>query len=292
MPIKAVFVDMDGTLLNPNHEISDYTADVLRRVKEKKIRFIVATGRPYGEVIATIRRCRLEPDYVITSNGGRIHDGSFNVVREHNIPVELATQLVKMGNSSAASDAPETTDKAEGKLTNTKKKIVTNVYRHTEWLTDEDVPELSGAMHKNLPCTDLGDRLYELTPQDLVGVHQVWYYGETADLVVLNDELTRAFGPQLCWTFSAPNMIDCGPVAVTKGNGVREVADVLGLALEDVACFGDAMNDESMLQIAGKAYIMANAQPSLKDAVEHGEVIESNANDGVAKKLEELFLAS
>lgn len=278
MPIRAVFTDMDGTLLNPEHEISDFTASILKRLKDHGIYFIVATGRPYGEVIQTIRRCRLEPDFIITSNGGRIHDGSFNVVREHNIPAPLAEKLIRIHTL-----AHPQTGKVEPK------RFVTNVYRNTDWLTDKDVPEISGGMHKNLPCTVLGEELYQLPAAQLEGVHQVWYYGATEDLKQLNTQLASTFGSDLCWTFSASDMIDCGPVGVTKGNGVREVAQILKVDLDDVACFGDALNDESMLQIAGKAYVMANGQPELKAAVQRKEVIDSNANDGVAKKLEELF---
>ncbi|KPA85355.1 putative haloacid dehalogenase-like hydrolase [Leptomonas pyrrhocoris] len=281
MSIKAVVTDMDGTLLNPAHQISDYTASVLKRLKERGIHFIVATGRPYGEVIQTIRKCQLEPDFILTSNGGWLHDGGFNVVLEHNIPSNLAQKLVLLhtlphpeGGNAAA------------------KTFVTNVYRNTEWLTDRDVPEISGGLHKNLPCTVLGEDLYALPTEELQGVHQIWYYGETEELRAVSTQLSATFGTDLCWTFSAPMMIDCGPVGVTKGNGVREVAEILKLRLEDVACFGDALNDESMLQIAGKAYIMENGQQELKDVIAHGEVIGSNANDGVARKLEQLFFSS
>lgn len=287
MSIKAIFTDLDGTLLNPQHQISDCTASVLKKLKAKGIYFSVATGRTYVEVMDTIRKCGLEPDFIITSNGARIHDGSFNLVREHNIPAELAAQLIRVQDLP-----PPAHTNASPADTRAEKRYVTNVYRHGDWLTDKDVPEISGDMHKNLPCTVLGDALYAMSPEELEGVHQVWYYGAREDLEVLNAQLTSAFESQLYWTFSDKNMIDCGPLGVSKGVAVREVAEMLGVALEDVACFGDAPNDESMLQIAGKAYIMANGQPELKAAVPRGEGIGSNVEDGVAKKLEELFFAS
>ena len=281
MPLRAVFTDMDGTLLNPQHEISDYTANVLKRLKEQGVFFVVATGRTYSEVIQTIHHCKLEPDFIITSNGGRIHDSRFNVLREHNITAHLTRQLLTIHRRKH----PET-GVVEPKT------FITNVYRHTEWLTDKDVPEISGGIHKNLPCTVLGEALYDLPIAELEGVHQVWFYGKTEDLESLNTQLNAAFGDELCWTFSGANTIDCGPAGVTKGNGVREVAEALGVSLADVACFGDGMNDESMLKIAGKAYITENGQQGLKDAVAHAEVIDSNANDGVAKKLEKLFFSN
>ena len=148
MPLRAVFTDMDGTLLNPQHEISDYTANVLKRLKEQGVFFVVATGRTYSEVIQTIHHCKLEPDFIITSNGGRIHDSRFNVLREHNITAHLTRQLLTIHRRKHTE-----TGVVEPKT------FITNVYRHTEWLTDKDVPEISGGIHKNIPCTVLGEAL-------------------------------------------------------------------------------------------------------------------------------------
>ncbi|KPI88842.1 putative haloacid dehalogenase-like hydrolase [Leptomonas seymouri] len=279
MPIKAVVADMDGTLLNSNHRISEYTANVLRGLKEKGIHLIVATGRPYPDVFKTIHKCQLEPDFIITSNGGRIHDGNFKLVREHNIQPDLVEKMVQLRGLLG-----ENNGEAE-------KKFVTNIYREAEWLTDKLVPQAQAAFNEEFPCQVLGDKLFELRSDDLKGVHEVWFLGHHEELLRLQAFITRTFSSELCCTFSLPYLIDCVPAGVTKGNGVREVAEVLNMKLEDVACFGDGMNDESMLKIAGKAYIMENGQQELKDAVPHGEVIGSNTDDGVAKKLEELFFS-
>jgi Cof subfamily protein (haloacid dehalogenase superfamily) len=280
MPIKAIFTDMDGTLLNPEHRISDFTAGILRGLKEKGIYFIVSTGRPFADVFTTIRKCQLQPDFIITSNGARIHDGGLNLVRQHNIDPSLVEKIIQLrGLRNDATGVEE-------------KKFTTNLYREAEWLTDKSVPEARAAFNEEFPCLDLGEQLYALTADDLKGVHEVWFLGRHADLEPLDAFMKANYGGDLCCTFSLPHLLDCVPFGVTKGNGVREVAEVLNVDLADIACFGDGMNDESMLQIAGKAYIMENGQQRLKDAVPHGEVIASNASDGVAKKLEELFFTS
>lgn len=281
MPIKAVFIDLDGTLLNPQHQVSDFTAGVLKQIKAKGIYFVVATGRPYAEVFRNIRHCGLEPDYIITSNGARIHDGAFQVVREHNMKPELVEALASV---RAVKDLATGADMP--------KHFTTNIYREAEWLTDKAVPEVMAAFHKDFVCTDIGAALYDLKAAELQGVHEMWFLGLNAQLQSLDKELTERFGADLCLTFSLPEILDCVPAGVAKGNGVREVAEVLGIALNEVACFGDGMNDESMLQVTPAAFIMANGQQRLKDAVPHAEVIGSNADDGVAKKLAELFLSS
>ncbi|KAL7699588.1 haloacid dehalogenase-like hydrolase [Lotmaria passim] len=280
MPIKAVFTDMDGTLLNPQHQISDYTASILRGLKAKGIYFIVSTGRPYADVFATIRKCQLQPDFIITSNGARIHDSNLQLVREHNMQPALVEKIARIRSVRNAKTGAD------------EKKFTTNIYRSAEWLTDKCVPQVRAAFSEEFPCIDMGEKLYELTADQLNGVHETWFLGHHEDLEDLNNFLQTNYGSDLCCTYSLPHLLDCVPLGITKGNGVREVAEALGVSLADVACFGDGMNDESMLKIAGKAYITENGQQGLKDAVAHAEVIDSNANDGVAKKLEELFFSN
>nr|ACS87870.1 haloacid dehalogenase-like hydrolase-like protein [Angomonas deanei] len=280
MPIKAVFSDMDGTLLNPQHQISDYTAGVLRALKEKGIRFILATGRPHVDVFSTIRQCKLEPDFIITSDGARIHDGSFNVVREHNIKPEVVEKLARI---RVISDEKNADGQSE-------KKFATHIFYDPHCVTDRREAEFWSAFHKDYKFVDIGEKLHDLKEEDFQKVPQAIFYGQHEDLEPVRAHLETNFSADLCWTYSLPYLLNCAPAGVSKGNAMREVAELLGIELGEVAGFGDGMNDESMLQIAGKAFITSNAQQRLKDAVKHGEIIESNANDGVAKKLEELFL--
>lgn len=67
------------------------------------------------------------------------------------------------------------------------------------------------------------------------------------------------------------------------------MCELLQIKSSEVAAFGDGMNDESMLHVAGQAFVMGNAPSQLHNAVPSAEVIDTNINDGVAKKLIELF---
>ncbi|KAG5500462.1 hypothetical protein JKF63_03555 [Porcisia hertigi] len=279
MPIKAVVTDLDGTLLNRQHSISDYTVNILKQIKERGISFVVATGRPYADVFLHMRDAHLEPDYIITSNGARIHDNTFKVVREHNIRPELVEAILRtrtVKDTDTNEEMPKT--------------FATNVYREAEWLTDKYIPEVAKAFHKDFECTHLRERLWDLEARELGGVHEIWFAGDHAKLKLLNATLDERFPGELCCTFSLPDLLDCVPAGVNKGNSVREVAEMLGLTLDEVACFGDGMNDESMLNTTTTSFIMENGQQRLKDAVPHAQVIGTNDDDSVAKKLEEMFL--
>lgn len=283
--IKAVFCDMDGTLLNPTHRISDFTAETLKQLKQKGIKFIVCTGRPYPDVFATIRKCGLAPDYIITSNGARIHDGQLTLLTSHDMDPKIVEEIVRIDQTPTNEGKLETDDAKKAP-----KLFTTNVYNADLWLTDKAIPELIAAYDESYQCVDHGDKLKNLTRAELDHVHEAWFFGKPEDLVGLQKYMKATYGDTLRCSYSLPYLLDCVPVEVTKGNAVKEVCKLLQLSLEEVACFGDGMNDTPMLEIVGHPFLMSNAQPALKAAIPHGEIIGSNAEDGVAKKLRELFL--
>ncbi len=70
---------------------------------------------------------------------------------------------------------------------------------------------------------------------------------------------------------------------VTKAATLSMLADELGVPASDVVAFGDMPNDLPMLEWAGTAYAMANADPLVLAAADH--VAPANDEDGVARVL-------
>jgi len=75
-----------------------------------------------------------------------------------------------------------------------------------------------------------------------------------------------------------------------KANAARFLLEKDSLTLKDSVAFGDGCNDYNLLKEAGKGYVMGNALYRLKEALPENETVETNADNGVAKKLVELFL--
>ncbi|SIS40292.1 Cof-type HAD-IIB family hydrolase [Salimicrobium flavidum] len=90
--IKLIALDMDGTLLRNEFEISDENRRAVQRAKDAGIHVVVSTGRPIvkcREVIETLG----ESEYVITVNGGEIYDGRFNLVKRQVLAMEEVKRL-------------------------------------------------------------------------------------------------------------------------------------------------------------------------------------------------------
>ena len=70
--IKVVVSDLDGTLLNTQHRISDYTKSIFQELHNQNYLIVVATGRHHLDAMAIIEKLEV-PVYLVSSNGARIH---------------------------------------------------------------------------------------------------------------------------------------------------------------------------------------------------------------------------
>ncbi|QST00004.1 HAD family phosphatase [Pontibacillus sp. ALD_SL1] len=80
--IKLIALDMDGTLLSPNHEISEANKQAIHEAKQKGIHVVISTGRSLPNCKEVIEPLG-ESAYLITINGGEIYDEGFNLVERN-----------------------------------------------------------------------------------------------------------------------------------------------------------------------------------------------------------------
>ena len=77
--IRMIGMDLDGTLLKTNKELTAYTKDVLKRAAEQGIIVMPATGRPFSGIPKELIRLQ-EIRYAVTANGARVIDMKKNEV--------------------------------------------------------------------------------------------------------------------------------------------------------------------------------------------------------------------
>ncbi|MGL5089125.1 MAG: HAD family hydrolase, partial [Cetobacterium sp.] len=76
----------------------------------------------------------------------------------------------------------------------------------------------------------------------------------------------------------------------SKATAIEEVLKREGIKIEDTIAFGDGLNDLEMLSSVGRGFIMGNGSTRLKELLPKNEIIKANSENGVARKLKELFL--
>ncbi|MFK0571443.1 Cof-type HAD-IIB family hydrolase [Endozoicomonas sp.] len=262
----VVVSDLDGTLLNKQHELSPRTRDVIRHLSEKGIKFIFATGRHYQDVEKI--RAQLGVDmYLITSNGARVHNPKGELIIRHDISPELVHPLLALRKPFAD-------------------KMHSNVYKGDEWLVEVVHPDFED-FHKESGFTcHLAD--FDTVATD--AIQKIFFAAESqSDLLPLSDKVCELYGDQLYMTYSLPECFEIMAPGVCKGIALEEVLKIKGYGLADAIAFGDGMNDVEMLSMVGNGVVMGNADPALVNSLSGHERIGHCDDHAVAEYLARLY---
>ena len=262
-PFQLVASDLDGTLLAPNHQLSDFSKQTLKDLHDKGYTFIFATGRHHIDV-AGIREQVGIPAYMITSNGARVHDQHNQLMYSHNVPAELIKSVIE-----TVSVDPE---------------IFVHIYRDDDWMLNRDNAMLRD-FHQD---TGFSYTLFDIENPPTEGVAKLFFSHPDQNheyLATFEKKLNEKFGDLLNIAFSTPWCLEVMAADVSKGDALKVVAESMGLKLENCIAFGDGMNDVEMLQMAGKGLVMETSHQRVKETLPNNEVIGSNADDAVAHYL-------
>lgn len=266
--VKIVASDLDGTLLAPNHQLSDFTKLTLKKLHEQGYTFIFATGRHHVDV-AGIRQIAGIPAYMITSNGARVHDQNDQRMYSQDVPQKLVQPVIDIVRQDP--------------------NIFIHMYQNEDWLLDRE-DEMLAKFHSE---SGFSYKRFEADNAPSDGIAKVFFTHPEQDheyLVTFEQKLKDAFGDKLNIAFSTPWCLEVMAAEVSKGHALDAVAKSLNLTLDNCVAFGDGMNDAEMLAMAGKGLIMGTSHEKVMKALPDNEVIGSNADDAVAHYLEKHLL--
>lgn len=263
--IKVIVTDLDGTLLNPQHTISNYTKSVFKKLHDENYLIIVATGRHHLDAMAIINTLGV-PVYLVSSNGARIH----SPLKKEIFAFDLKSDVVKLALSVAID--PE---------------ITVVLFKEHVWQTNRLNEKLNKfqADFKYLP------ELVDYSTLEDFGAIKIFFTHDNQEkLIALKDAILTKSSDNLHHAFSLPTCLEFMDKSIDKSVGIKKILEIEGFTLEESISFGDGFNDVQMLSATAKALIMQNAPQTLKDTLPHLEIIESNNEDGVAKYLKALLL--
>ena len=266
--VKIVASDLDGTLLTPNHQLSDFTKLTLKKLHDQGYTFIFATGRHHVDV-SGIRQIAGIPAYMITSNGARVHDQNNQLRYSQNVPQELVQPVIDIVRQDP--------------------NLFIHMYQDEDWLLDRE-DEILAKFHSE---SGFSYKRFEADNAPSKGIAKVFFTHPEQDheyLVTFEEKLRDAFGDKLNIAFSTPWCLEVMAAEVSKGHALDAVAKSLNLTLDNCIAFGDGMNDAEMLAMAGKGLIMGTSHEKVMKALPDNEVIGSNADDAVAHYLEKHLL--
>ena len=263
--IKVVVSDLDGTLLNPQHKISDYTKSIFQELHNQNYLIVVATGRHHLDAMAIIETLEV-PVYLVSSNGARIHSPE----KEELFSFNLNSDIVKTALSVDID--PE---------------ITVVLFKENVWQTNKLSEKLNAFQSELKYHPELVD--YK-TLEDFGAIKIFFAHDNHEKLVKLKDAVLVNSSEHLHHAFSLPTCLEFMDKSVDKAVAIMKVLEKEGFTAEETVSFGDGFNDVQMLSSTGKGLIMGNAPVLLKETLPNLEVIKTNAEDGVAKYISSKIL--
>ena len=262
---RLLAIDLDGTLLTPqpNKHITPYTRQVLSQAAQAGITLVIATGQNLAVLRNICAGLPLQGPQII-ENGAVIADMQGKIYHEKHFPGEFVLPVLDTLRRFGFYRAYHT---------------VHRVY------VDKDTPRARTWYRPPVPpAIEVDDvaSLYPMPCVKLVGI------GEESKIRARRSELESLFEGKLYVTQSSFDLVEFLHPAVSKGNALRVIAADLNIRPEEIVAFGDNHNDIGMLQFAGLGVAMGNAHDEVKSVADY--VTASNAEDGVAKAIEELVL--
>jgi Cof subfamily protein (haloacid dehalogenase superfamily) len=276
LPVQLLALDIDGTLLNPQFQISEDDIRAIRRAREMGVEIVVATGRRHQFALPVARKLGVDL-CLISSNGAVTRSLSGERFHRDLLPVEVCRQL--------CADM----DEFRGHLVVTFDKETKGalVLEHL----DDLGPSIRRWLETNLQFIDFVVPVENALLEDPV---QAMYCGtisrmeqaqrtlEASDvrgrITVLKTEYPER---DLC-------MVDVLNQGCSKGHALERWANHRGIAREQVMAIGDNYNDIEMLEYAGVPVIMGNASEELR--ARNWKITLPNSASGVAAAIDEMVL--
>lgn len=267
MKYKAIISDLDGTLLNSNHRISEYTKQVIKNIiKTKGIKFIIATGRHYIDASCFMKQLESET-YLISSNGANAHTSTGKILVEHYLEKEYIDEILKL---------------------NIDEEISVNVYTSDGWCVDRLLPEFK-EYHKDSGFAPKVVDFKNFQRDDILKFCYIARDSKKIENLEKEIRNNKFLSENVEITASLDICLEIMKKNTTKGKTLKEILDKEGIKLSEVIAFGDGLNDKEMLNMVGKGLIMGNASEKLKKVSPNLEVISTNDEDAEAKYLEKVF---
>ena len=275
MGYKLVCIDIDGTLLNSKHRITERTKDVILKAHKMGVHIVISTGRMYTDAEYYSNLIGVKSP-VIASNGAFIKEKNNDAViykdvlgenlslslleifRKHDVtPYYCTPHRFYYGNFMFKLFYFAT--KILGTRSN--KLDAQYVYSWDQWkkiLHDEKDDIVKSEIIFRDPAS-----IYELR-NELKDIDEL----EIVDSSKYNIEITRK--------------------GVSKGKAVERLAILYGVKREEIMTIGDSQNDITMIEYAGLGIAMGNSEDVVKQKADY--VTDSNDNEGVANAINKFII--
>ena len=269
MTIKLIATDMDGTLLDPKGQVDlPRLEKILDQLEERGIRFVIATGNEIHRVKQLLGHLT-ERVVLIVANGARIFEGN-QLLQAQTWDDDMVDRALEFFKGRECQNQFVVTSMNGGFV-----KEGTVFTQLENFMT----PEMIELFYQRMNFVE------ELESHLFGGVLKMsLVVGEERSDSVL-EEINQLFNGHVQAVSSGYGCIDILQAGIHKAWGLQELLKRWDIKAEEIMAFGDSENDVEMLQLAGIAYAMENADDKAKAVAT--DFAPSNSQAGVYQVLED-----
>lgn len=264
--IKLIAVDLDGTLLNSKHELSEANEKALQDAMAQGVQVVLATGKTFASAEALIVRLNLTTPGIY-NQGLAVYNSDGSLRHQQTLDPALARRVITFAEDRG---------------------FLVLAYSGSRLLmrSDNYVAEKM-AEYGEPPVEFVGPLLNVL---DDTPINKLLLAGDPRRVKALRWQLGMQFEAQLTFVdANVTGIIEVLPPGASKGRALVALLRTMGVSPEHVLAIGDGENDTDMLRAAGIGVAVGNADARLKAVADH--VVASNDEDGVAEAVRRFVLA-
>lgn len=272
--IKAIIMDVDGTLTNGKKQITEKTKEVLLKAQSKGIKLILASGRPTTGLIGFAKELEMDKNngLLVSFNGSKVVDcETFEELFNEPMSIEEGKAVLE---HMKKFEVRPMVDKGEYMLVNN---VFDNkIYARNGQEINIIEYESRGGNYKLCEIDDLAEYIdYPL--------NKILTAGQPDYLKEHYREMMEPFKDKLSCMFTADFYFEFTAKGIDKAKALETVLKPMGINEDEIISFGDGQNDLSIIKYAGIGVAMENAVDELKEQAD--EITLSNEDDGIAYSL-------
>ena len=281
--IKALAMDLDGTILAPGALLNERTIKAIQKCIQRGLSIIINTGRSI-ESADNFRLPLGVEGPMVCFNGAIVADmPERKILNAVMLDTKAAEVCVDISRELGVHFQVYFLDDAHTEDIKNKGSKAPNITLITECNGDE-----REMYHKHTGIlTELGDLKENLRKRGPNTCIKAMFLAEPEVQAKLRPLLKERAGENIYVAQTLRTFLEVMDASATKGQGLLFAIKHLGLKKEEVIAFGDEENDLPMFEAAGCSIAPSNAKDIVKDKADL--VIGSNAEDGVAAFLENFF---
>ncbi|SCJ77044.1 Uncharacterized phosphatase YwpJ [uncultured Eubacterium sp.] len=271
--IRMVALDLDGTTLNNQKEISARTMTAFRKAMESGVHIVVSTGRTFQSLPKQLFSIE-GLEYIVTSNGAHVTElATMKTIYENYLTSHAVEEVVRVLRGTGFSietfvGGKAFIDKAEYE------DVVANgsTYRDAEYIksTRNPIPHICDYMIENK--------------------HQIENISINFEHIEEKEKWQRILEQieGITLTSSFQHNFEIGGANTSKAEALRFLMRRLGVSSDELMACGDSPNDMEMIKLAEIGVVVGNASEEMKSLADY--ITDTNDNDGVAKAIEHFVL--